>query len=84
MDYSHRHNLVEPSRAGRERNWGIRVTLPPSDPFNNIVGPGWEKFHWYATESERDRALEKMRTRHGYYRIGDEPSLVFETVRRGG
>jgi len=44
------------------------------------VGADWEKYHWYATERERDEALEHMRTRHGYYRIGDEVSLIFEKV----
>jgi hypothetical protein len=80
MEYAHRHNLVDKDRAGQDRPWGIRVTLPPSDPFNNLVDAGWEKTHWYATERERDEALEHMRTRHGYYRIGDEVSLIFEKV----
>ena len=82
MDYAHRHNLVDPGQVARERPWGIRVTLPPSDPFNNLVGADWEKYHWYPTERERDEALEQMRTRHGYYRIGDEVSLIFEKVRK--
>ena len=29
MDYCHKHNLVEPVNAGRERRFGIRITLPP-------------------------------------------------------
>lgn len=82
MDYAHRHNLVDPDRANEDRPWGIRVTLPPADPFNNLVGSDWEKHHWYPTERERDEALEGMRTRHGYYRIGDEVSLIFEKVRK--
>jgi len=82
MDYAHRHNLVDPERADQERPWGIRVTLPPSDPFNKLVDADWEKYHWYPTERDRDEALERMRTRHGYYRIGDEVSLIFEKVRK--
>jgi len=80
MEYAHRHNLVDKDRAGQDRPWGIRVTLPPSDPFNNLVDENWEQYHWYATQRERDEALERMRTRHGYYRIGDEVSLIFEKV----
>ena len=82
MDFAHRHNLVDPSRADQERRWGIRVTLPPTDPFASLVGADWEKTHWYPTERERDEALQRMRTRHGYYRIGDEVSLVFDKVER--
>ena len=82
MDYYHSHNLVDPSEAGRERRWGIRVSLPPADPFGSLVGADWQQSHWYPTERERDQALVKMRTRHGYYRIGDEVSLVFEKIER--
>lgn len=81
-DYCHAHNLVEPERAGQPRPWGIRVSLPDDDPFVRLVGRAWEKFHWYPTEAERDRAFGNMTRRHPYYRIGDEPNLIYEKVRR--
>ena len=38
MDYCHQHNLVEPELAGRERNFGIRVTLPEGDTLRKVLG----------------------------------------------
>ncbi|MEL6301991.1 MAG: hypothetical protein AAFU66_11180 [Pseudomonadota bacterium] len=80
--YCHEHNLVDSSNINDERPWGIRVTAPPSDPFNKLVGADWEKFHWFQTRDERDQKLEQMRRRHGFYRIGDDPSIVLESVDR--
>ena len=82
MDFYHQHNLVDPDSAGRERKFGIRVTLPPGDTFRNVVGDDWERMHWYATEQERDAAFEQMATRHGYYRDTDSPTQVLEKVSR--
>lgn len=82
MDYCHQHNLVEPSIAGRERPFGIRVTLPPADTLRKVLGDDWERLHWYATEQERDAAFEKMATRHGYYRNSDSPTQILEKTRR--
>ena len=82
MDYCHQHNLVEPELAGRERNFGIRVTLPPTDTLRKVLGENWERFHGYATETERDAAFEQMATRHGYYRKTDSPSQVLEKLSR--
>lgn len=82
MDYCHQHNLVEPDNAGRDRRYGIRVTLPRGDTLNRILGDDWERLHWYATEAERDRAYESMRERHGYYRKTDSPTQVLEKVVR--
>jgi len=82
VDYCHQHNLVEPELAGRERNFGIRVTLPPTDTLRKVLGENWERFHWYATETERDSAFEQMATRHGYYRKTDSPTQVLERVSR--
>lgn len=82
MDFCHRHNLVDPDSAGAERRFGIRVTLPPGDTLRDIVGDDWEKLHWFASESERDRAFDDMVTRHGYYRDTDTPTQVLEKISR--
>ena len=82
MDYCHQHNLVDQSEAGRERNFGIRVTLPAGDTLRNVLGDDWERLHWYATEQERDDAFDKMSIRHGYYRKSDSPTQVLEKVSR--
>lgn len=82
MDFYHQHNLVDPGTAGRERCFGIRVTLPPDDTLRIVLGDDWERFHWYATEKERDSAFEKMAVRHGYYRNTDSPTQVLEKVSR--
>jgi hypothetical protein len=82
MDYCHQHNLVDPSQAGAERHYGIRVTLPPGDTLRRILGDDWERLHWYPSEAERDRAYEKMAARHGYYRKTDTPTQVLEKIVR--
>ena len=82
MDYCHQHNLVAPEKAGRDRKFGIRVTLPADDTLRKIVGNDWEQFHWYATEEERDAAFDNMAKRHGYYRKTDSPTQVLEKVER--
>ena len=76
------HNLNQVPPAARP--YGIRASLRPLDPFVRLVGAGWEKFHWYATERERDAALTEMAGRHLYSRRGDEPSVVYEKVTRPG
>lgn len=82
MDYCHQHNLVDPSTAGRERSFGIRVTLPANDTLRNVLGDNWERSHWYPTEAERDAAFEQMAKRHGYYRDTDSPTQVLEKISR--
>lgn len=82
MDFCHQHNLVDPSVAGAERRFGIRVTLPVDDTIRKILGDNWEKLHWYASEAERDAAYDKMALRHGYYRESDSPSQVLEKIVR--
>jgi hypothetical protein len=78
MEICHLHNL---NRApARERPFGIRVSLPPGDTFSGLLGRDWERFHWYTTAEERDRALEDMASEHLYSRRGDRPSVVFEPV----
>ena len=80
MEYCHQHNLVDPSLAGRERAYGIKVSLPESDTLRNILGDDWEQLHWFSSEAERDAAFEKMAERHGYYRDTDTPTQVLEKV----
>lgn len=82
MDYCHQHNLVEPDKAGSERRYGIRVTLPPGDTLRNILGNDWERLHWFPTEEERDAAFDKMAARHGYYRTSDSPTQILEKILR--
>lgn len=84
MDYCHQHNLVEPADAGRDRPWGIRVTLPANDTLRKVIGDDWERMHWFATEAERDAAFDRMAERHGYYRKTDEPTQVLEKISRQG
>lgn len=82
MTYCHQHNLVDPATAGRARNFGIRVTLPPGDTLRKVLGDNWEETHWYATEAERDAAFDQMAVRHGFYRKTDSPTQVLEKISR--
>ena len=82
MEYCHQHNLVDPSQAGRERNFGIRVTLPAGDTLRKVLGDDWERQHWYASEAERDAAFDNMAHRHGYYRKTDNPTQILEKITR--
>ncbi|HEY5568090.1 MAG TPA: hypothetical protein VIM81_12730 [Gammaproteobacteria bacterium] len=80
MDICHAHNLnLTPATTKR---YGIRVSLPPRDTFTRLIGSDWERFHWYATAEERDRALRDMASEHLYSRRGDRPSPRFEPVDR--
>ncbi|MBT8110082.1 MAG: hypothetical protein KJO27_05090 [Gammaproteobacteria bacterium] len=82
MDFCHQHNLVDPAAAGRERKFGIRVSLPAGDTLGNVVGEDWEQLHWYPTAAERDSAFAKMAIRHGYYRNTDSPTQTLEKISR--
>jgi len=82
LTYCHQHNLVRKDTANAERQFGIRVTLPPTDTFSRMLGNDWENLHWYATEKERDKAFENMATRHGYYRNTDSPTQILEKISR--
>ena len=82
MEFCHQHNLVDPHSAGRERRYGIRVSLPEGDTLRKILGEDWERLHWYPTEEERDRAFDAMAERHGYYRQTDSPTQVLEKIIR--
>lgn len=81
MAVAHQHNLNRPVKI-EQRPYGIRITLPPDDTFRNLLGPEWQKFHWYPTSVERDRAMVEMARRHEYSRALDRPSLVFEKVEK--
>lgn len=82
MDFVHRHNLVDPGSVPEERPYGIRVSLPPGDTFSRLLGPDWERLHWYATKEERDEAFRHMAIRHGYYRTTDTPTQILEKIER--
>jgi hypothetical protein len=62
--------------------YGIRVSLPAGDPFRKLLGPEWQRLHWYATPLERDEALAEMSRRHEYSRSGDKPALLFKKVEK--
>jgi hypothetical protein len=79
MGISQLHNLRAPP-VERSRPFGLRVSLPPGDPFRRLLGDEWQRMHWYATAAERDAALAQMSRRHEYSRLGDTPALVFQKV----
>lgn len=81
MASCHEHNLRSPPPSARP--WGIRVSLPPGDPFVRLVGADWQQLHWFATAGERDAALADMASRHLYSRRGDEPSVRFDKIAEG-
>ncbi len=81
MGISQAHNLRAPP-IEKLRPYGVRVSLPPGDPFRKLLGPEWHRTHWFPTREERDVALEEMSRRHEYSRAGDRPSLVFEKVEK--
>ena len=78
MAICHEHNLREP--LPQNKPYGIRVTMPASDPLRNLVGGDWEKLHWFATRAERDEWLRQMSGRYVYFRPGDRPTLEFATI----
>ena len=82
MDFHHPHNLVDPTTADAERRWGIRVTLPPGDTMQQVLGEDWERLLWYPSEAARDQAFDRMAIRHGYYRTSDTPTQVLEKLER--
>ncbi len=81
MGISQAHNLRTPP-VEKLRPYGVRVSLPSGDPFRKLLGPEWNRSHWYATPGERDAALAEMSRRHEYSRSGDRPALVFEKVEK--
>ena len=80
MRRCHAHNFHRGDAA--EKPFGIRVTLPRGDTFGSLLGTGWKREHWYATEHDRDVALDDMASEHLYSRAGDRPTLIFEPIER--
>ena len=80
MAICHEHNLT--TAVPLTRPFGIQVRLKPGDPFVKLVGPDWQKTHWFATAGERDTVLADMESRHLYSRRGDEPAVLFEKIER--
>jgi hypothetical protein len=78
MAICHEHNLN--AAPPQELPFGIQVRLKPGDPFVKLVGPDWQKTHWFASARERDEVLADMESRHLYSRRGDEPSVLFERI----
>jgi hypothetical protein len=66
------------------KKFGIRITLPETDPMRapHLLGENWEFHRWYETAAERDRAFEDMQIRLAYYRSGDRPSQCLSKVDR--
>ena len=81
MGVSQPQNLKSPP-VEKLKPYGIRVSLPPGDPFRKLLGPEWQRQHWYATPHERDAALGEMSRRHEYSRSGDKPALIFEKIEK--
>ena len=81
MDICHDHNLAREidKEAGK---FGIRLSLPANDTFASVLDEGWEKYHWYATEQQRDAALAEISRQHQYSRQGDKPTFVYQKVER--
>jgi hypothetical protein len=81
MAISQPQNLRAPALE-KLRPYGIRISLPPGDPFRKLLGPEWQRQHWYPTPVERDAALAEMSRRHEYSRSGDKPALVFQKIEK--
>jgi hypothetical protein len=81
MAIVHPHNLRRPD-VGIQRPFGVRITLPPGDPFRKLLGADWNKTHWFGTAAERDAALAEMSRKHEYSRPGDKPALKFDKVEK--
>lgn len=67
-----------------KKRFGIRCTLPADDPMSapHLLGPDWVAERWYATEQERDEALQDFASTHLYSRRGDKPSVIYTKVSR--
>ena len=78
MGIANEHNLAVP--IADRRPYGVAVRLRPGDPFRKLLGDDWSRVHWYASSTERDRALAEMARKHEYSRAGDAPALIFEKV----
>ena len=81
MAISQPQNLRAPP-VERLRPYGIRISLPPGDPFRKLLGPEWQRLHWYPSPQERDAAMAGMSRRHEYSRSEDKPALVFQKIEK--
>jgi hypothetical protein len=70
------HNLRTP-HTEEPCPYGIRVSLRGNDPFRKILGPDWNRVHWYRSAAERDAAMVEMSRKHDYSRPQDAPTLVY-------
>ena len=82
MAICHEHNLQ--AALPKAHPFGIQVRLKLGDPFVKLVGPNWQKTHWFASAAERDVVLADMESQHLYSRRGDEPSVVLERIEMPG
>ncbi|MDH3316549.1 MAG: hypothetical protein OER43_12400 [Gammaproteobacteria bacterium] len=64
------------------KQYGIRVTMPPTDPMRapHLLGEDWEALRWFDSEEERDAVFEDMNRRVEYYRDGDNPSRILAKI----
>ncbi len=64
------------------KKFGIRVTMPPTDPMRapHLLGEDWEALRWFDSEEERDAVFEDMNRRVEYYRNGDTPSRILAKI----
>lgn len=56
------------------------MELDGDDPLRAVLGDDWQTVRWYASEAERDAALEEMSSEHRYSRRGDQPTLRYMKV----
>lgn len=75
------HNLRQP-QTREPRPYGVRVSLNTNDPFRKILGPDWQRMHWFTSAEARDAALAEMSRRHEYSRPKDAPALIFTKVEK--
>ena len=66
------------------KKYGIRVTLPETDPMkaSHLLGENFESFRWFNTAEERDEAYDLMKKHMPNYRRNDVASQVLEKVER--
>jgi hypothetical protein len=81
MAISQPQNLRAPP-VERLRPYGIRISLPPGDPFRKLLGPEWQRLRWYPSPQERDAAMADMSRRHEYSRSEDKPALIFQKIEK--
>jgi hypothetical protein len=69
---------------GDMKKYGIQVTLPENDPMaqSHLLGEGWTGYRWFDTMAGRDEAMADMLRSPGYYRVGDQPSVILTPVER--